>query len=206
MKNIIAIIYILLLLLLYSKSYSQYIPHVDSMGQHLHWSLKDKINKSDIVVEGVVINDTRADGFLGSKGNVFTSVIIRVSKVFKGEIKDTIIELVIEGGTRPSGQFKGYQTGSMGGYIGKDYEGLFFLRTNNSTIQSRKNVQSYFLLYFNSYIVYDSYKWVHTAAVDGKSTEDFEKDIYKPIEAITGTPRKVIGLMPFEEAAEKQQK
>jgi hypothetical protein len=202
MKNIIAIIYILLLLLLYSKSYSQYIPRVDSMGQHLHWSLEDKINKSDLVVEGVVINNTRADGFIGSKGSVFTSSIIRVSKVFKGDIKDTIIELITEGGTLPDGS----ETGSNGSFIGKDYEGLFFLRMNNSTIQSGKNIEHYFFLYFNSYIVYDSYKWVHTAAVNGKSTEDFEKDIYKPIEAITGTPRKVIGLMPFEEAAKKQQK
>jgi hypothetical protein len=204
-KNIISIFFFFF----FQTAYCQHIPESDKVKPHEHLTLTDDINKSDVVIEGEVINQPRTDGFLldPKSTTVFTSIIIRVSKIFKGDIKDTIIELVNEGGTIPGGPFKGVQSGADGSFIGKGYEGIFFLRPNNTSIQSGKNIQSFLLLYFNSYIVYANpmRSKYHTTYFDGEKITDFEKGLYEPIEAITDTPRKVVGLMPFE-IAEKQQK
>jgi hypothetical protein len=203
MKKIINILFIIILLAP-GKIYCQQIPPNNNIVRHVPLTLADKVNKSDAVVEGIVINQTRGEGFRGSKGNIFTPAVIRITKVFKGDIKDTIIELISDGGMTSSGS----QTSSMWGLVFKGYQGIFFLRENNSSIQSGLYTKSYLFVYENSYIYYSTIprSTFHSAYFEGKNIEDFENILYKPIEAITGTPRKVIGLMPFEEAAKKQQK
>jgi hypothetical protein len=199
MKNSINIFCILFLLLFYTSSYSQSIPRIDSMGEHLHWNLEDKINKSDAVVEGVIINETRWGdaSFFGpqGKGVIFTSIIIRVSRVFKGEIKDTIIELVTDGGRSSDG----LNTSSTWGMLYKGQEGVFFLRQNNTTIQSGKNIQSFLYLHSKSVMLYNHGQPYYPITHDGtKRYDDLEKELYPAIETITGRPAKVVGVRTFQ--------
>ena len=78
-----------------------------------------------------------------------TSIVIRVSRIFKGDITDTIIELITDGG----GPYpNGVLFTSWWGMLSKGDNGIFFLRVNNSSIQSGKNIQSFFYLYPHSWI------------------------------------------------------
>jgi hypothetical protein len=205
MKNIINTACVFLALFFCGSIYAQHIPQSDRIQPFTSLTLDDKVNKSDAVVEGRVINETRADGFFldPNSRRVFTSVIIKVSRVFKGDIKDTTIELVIDGGTFPSGQFKGVEESSALGWLSRDEEGIFFLRSNNTNIQSGKSIQSFFYLYAKSIMIYGigvppRYPFAHDGA---KKYDSLDKDLYPAFESITGTKAKVIGLNSFETSA-----
>jgi hypothetical protein len=202
------LIYILFSLAFLTNSYAQTIPPAENIPAHIaHLSFEDRVSKSDAIVEGKVIG---TDGFLGLKGSVFTSVIIQISKIFKGDIKDTIVELVIEGGTIPSGPYKGAITAAIDGccpLLYKGMGGMFFLRQNNSSIQSGKKIQSYFYLQGLSLFYYHTDPFNPPATGPDQQYHDLEKELYEPIEAITGSPRKTIGPNLIEiETAKKQQK
>lgn len=202
MKNIINLFCILSLTLFFGNAYSQHIPYIDSTGT-ADWTLADKINKSDALIEGRVI---KTDGFLldPKSKRVFTSITIRVSRIFKGDIKDSVIELITDGGTFPSGENKGVKTTSQWGMRYEGEEGLFFLRKNSSTIQSRKNIQSYFYLYGKSVLLYSHSEPYYPITHDGaKRYDDLGKELYPDIQSITGTPAKVTGLNSFEAAKKK---
>jgi hypothetical protein len=171
------------------ENYKDNIPLSEKIQSPVNMSFGDRVNKSDAIVEGQVIGTN----LFSTPKNLFTSATIKISKIFKGDIKDTIIEIITDGAIFPTGS----RRASLWGMLSKGQSGLFFLRINNSAIQSGKKLQSYFYLYDHSFRLYDKLT----------KSNDLDKDIYQPIEAITGTPRKVIGLNLIEiEAAKKQQK
>ncbi len=59
-------------------------------------SLAEKVAKADAVIEGMVIETKGYDS--KDKSTIYTSALVRVSKIFKGTVSDIIIELVFEGG------------------------------------------------------------------------------------------------------------
>jgi hypothetical protein len=210
MIKTISIQTIICLCLLSIQSKAQDIPMSDKFKPGTSLSLENKVKFSDAVIEGVVINETRTDCFLldSMSRNAFTSVLIKVSRIFEGEIKDSIIELVLDGGRIPTGEFKGVQGGDHCGFLGKGYQGIFFLRDNATAIQSGKKFQSFFYLYPNSLIYYSDNSMptaTPSAYINGKLSSDLENDVYRPIEAITHTNPKILGPNSFEIAAAKNQ-
>ena len=208
MKRISLLVWLALLV---GQINAQTIPNPDSSSAHVHLSFDDKVNKADAIIEGTVISEVMrgANGFIGPQGNVFSSVEIKISKIFKGEIKDTIIELVMDGGTYPSGEHKGWSANTSYGWLFKGYEGVFFLRKNNSDIQSGKKLQSFFYLRgLTTAFGYQHNPSGFPIVFNGENKfYDLEKEFFQKIESITHIPRKVLALNSFEiENAKKGKK
>jgi hypothetical protein len=60
-----------------------------------NYALEERVKQSDIVIEGEVI---KAEGFSVDSVAIYTSAIVRISKIFKGNISDSTIEVVLIGG------------------------------------------------------------------------------------------------------------
>lgn len=181
---------------IYQNKRTSAIAPSDKVSPHANLTLEDKIAKSDAVIEGEIQNVTY---FLDTKNNVYTSSTIRVSRIFKGGNKDTTIELITDGGIYPNGASRG----SLWGTAAIGQKGIFFLRLNDSPTHSKKKMQSYFYLSPNSLIEYGDYLTFY----ENKQITDMDTDLFRPIEAITHSPVKVLGPNMFEtEAAKKQNK
>jgi len=177
---------------------AQEIPRNKDIPNNSHVTFTDNVIKSDLITEARLISK---EGFMYNDG-IYTSCIYRLLKVFKGDIKDTVIELIIPGGFMPNigGADVGYAIPVP------DFEGFFFLRVNKSAIQSGTHLKSYFYTYGQSGMGYNHVPG-YSIAFDGENHyNDLEKDLYEPIEAITHTPRKILGLNSFEIEAQKQKK
>jgi hypothetical protein len=157
------------------KSYKGAIPLSDKVSSLRHISLEDRVGMADLIIEGEVISTS---SFTGSEKNIFTSAAVRVSKIFKGEINDTIIEIITDGFESQNG----YKLTSHWGLLYKGQRGLFYLRNNNSTLRSGKALKSYFYVYDYSFRLYNYLP----------KSFDYDLNIYRPIEAITGIKRKSI--------------
>jgi hypothetical protein len=166
-------------------------------------TLEEKVTKSDLVIEGLVESVT---GFRANKGNIYTSVIIRITKLFKGTVSDSIIEVIVDGGTADSILVMV----SHGLILSTGMEGIFLLSPNQTEVKYAKEVKSFIPLYGErSYIGYHPEIYMvahHVATCKGVTYDDLEKDLFEPIEAVTKTPRKVMGLNMFERKAAITQK
>lgn len=101
--------------------------------------LEERVNQSALIIEGEVISqksfwDARHD-------NIYTSNIIKVYKIFKGELKERELELITEGGTVGL-QMHVYSTSLK---LSVSQQGTFFLKdqqaisnTPNKSIRSTK--------------------------------------------------------------------
>jgi hypothetical protein len=164
-------------------------------------TLDEKIEKSDVIIEGQVIN-TR--GFENDeKTSIYTSATIRISKIFKGAIVDSTIEIVFEGGKL--GDKRQILTHAF--YIDKGRDGIFFLKANNSSAVLGDKANSYILpMGTSSYIEYHHDPVNHPATSPGTSYDDIEKDLFQHIEAITKLPRIIIGSSIFDRKATTNRK
>ncbi|MDB5283552.1 MAG: hypothetical protein JWO06_2627 [Bacteroidota bacterium] len=158
------------------------------------------IAKADLVIEGRVISAT---GFMPDKGRVFTSAIVQITKMFKGTVKDSLVELVYYGGSC-DGIILIDARGGFG--LSKDMEGIFALLDNKTDNKLAKGLQSYF-----EPIEYIKYlpenirgPGNHTAYWAGNTYDDLEKEVFQPIEAITRQKRKVFGQNMFERPRQSQ--
>ncbi|WP_439880673.1 T9SS type A sorting domain-containing protein [Pontibacter sp. MBLB2868] len=97
--------------------------------QLIPMSLEERTSKADIVLEGEVISQK---AFWDSRHeNIYTSNIIKVYKVFKGEVQSKEIELITQGGT--VGMKMHVLSSAL--ELGKGEQGIFFL-SKNQPIQS----------------------------------------------------------------------
>jgi len=161
--------------------------------------LESVINQSDVVIEGKGI----AGKHFRVNGNIYTAVTVNVSKIFKGAISDTLIEVVYEGGCMMKDTSGGgiaieqCVTVSDGGFgVSPGSDGVLLLHANNTARLDPK---------IHSYMMYDYIKYHHggemvahhVATSRGVTYDDLEKDLFQRIEAATKTPRKVIKLNSF---------
>jgi hypothetical protein len=195
----------------YAQVYSHsigYLPISDTMRGYVGWSIEEKTQKSEAVIEGIGISSYWDAGFFDAKGHLFSSCLIRVSKVFKGNIKDSVIEIISEGGVVPSGPNKGDQQESIWCIPGEGSQGIFFLRHNTTGIQSGKGYQSFFLIHHCSVLRYQKpSKYYPITHNNSQKIDDLDRDLYPLIMSATHTPYKVLGLNSFEmDAAQKRRK
>jgi hypothetical protein len=195
MRQFISIIFFLVLFFSIDLCIAQSIPSSqDSI-------LETNVKISDLIVEGKVISSR---GFKSRKSQIFTSATIRVSKVFKGQISDTLIELVFYGG-----QYENTVAIVSDGFeISDGEEGIFFLKHNTTFANYRKELLSYEPEGLP--ISYHDWPYMvahHMATSQGVTYDDLEKDLFQRIESATGQKRKVFSPNMFEtEATKKQQK
>jgi len=157
------------------------------------------INDADLVIEGRVLSAT---GYRISTGQIYTSVIVKITKLFKGSITDSVVELVYYGGVSDS-----FAVFSSGGFsLSKGMEGIFAMQDNKTVSKLTKGPASYFEPIL--YVKYIDKKYRgpgnHPAFWKGLTFDNLEKDLFEPIEAITKTPRKVLGLNMFEQDKNKR--
>jgi hypothetical protein len=157
-------------------------------------SLEKNVSQADLIVEGHVVSTK----VFTDKGNAYTSAIIRITKVFKGNTSDSAIELIYAGGIADSIAVR--VTHGLG--LSPGMEGVFFLRENKSDAKFVNGMKSFKAVYGRkSYIEYHDQAHMvahHTATCVGVAYDDLENDLFKPIEATTGISRKVIGPNMFE--------
>jgi hypothetical protein len=194
MKTCVSIIFNAIFLLITITSFSQ----TDFQNYKVVPTLTTMINNSTLVVEGSVI-DTK--GFKNEKGNIFTSATVKVSKIFKGDVTDSTIQVVIEGGEVDDL----IVIVSHGTILSKETNGIFFLTSNKTDSSLNKDSVTYLMVWGNySCIRYNNNPYFPRAKYDGIGYNDFEKDLYPTIEGVTGTPVKVISSNLFEVEATKK--
>lgn len=195
MKTVLSICY--LLVALTKLSCAQTATQTDIVKLN---NLKDLVSQSSLVIEGRTI---KSKGFMQTDGKIFTSDIIKISKIFKGNISDSVIEVIFRGGSA-----NGIIAVSDAGLcMGAGEEGIFFLKDNKFDSAQYKDLQSFVPAFFSGcfieYFDKPHQKIAHNhVAINGTfAYDDLEKDLFEPIEAITGEPPKILGLNMFERTA-----
>jgi hypothetical protein len=142
------------------------------------------VSKSELIIE---VHAITSNSFKAQNHNIYTAVIYKVLKTFKGNYTDSIIEVVYEGGS-----VDGQETMVTDYYEGlSGDEGILFLNTK-SNISFNKNLQAYLP---NTGITYN--KFSRNARCIEIVFDDIEKEIFQPIEAATGQKRKVLNKNMF---------
>jgi hypothetical protein len=148
------------------------------------FSLERKVVNSNYIIEGEVL---KREFFLDKDSNIYTAAFVRVSRIFKGENIDSIIEIVYVGGYY-EGISIPYQmtTHSLNLVAGED--GILFLNRNNSKNKKQDSLQSYLTIYGRRGFIH----------YQGGDQAGLETGIYKDIAALTGQKIKVIGQNTLE--------
>jgi hypothetical protein len=144
--------------------------------------IQSLVKNSDLVIEAHVLS---TKGFKTNSG-IYTSATVRILKLFKGTINDSIIEVVSEfGQVDGEGVFP-----SDGGWfaLGPEEEGLLFLNVNTTVNKLKENLPSYVPSHGKASLIRYS----------GNTAVGLEKGLFADIEAVTGQKRKVLGLNEFE--------
>jgi len=193
MKSIISILSIIFILLCFNPCSAQQKSSPQT-PESKRVNLESAVLHSEIVIEG---HELSYKGFKAN-GRTYTSTMVKITKVFKGNISDSVIEVISEGGQVDGiGEFS-----SDGGFgVDPEDEGVIFLNTNKSEIKLRADLQSYSM--YCDMIRYHNN--VHRAVWGDVPYDDMEKDIFQVIEATTGQKRKVLGLNMFELPPRKRQ-
>jgi hypothetical protein len=168
---------------------------------------------SDAVIAGRIISATTFDGH---NSGLSVSAIVRIAYAFKGEIKDSLIEIIYHGyGTETDSFFaRGYSL-----YLKKGMDGVFFLNKNIYWPSLHHDLQSFvpvhrpnaFIAIMPSQQNSSTYIGVSDSIPNNNNSQttlysDIEKDIFQKIETITGQKRKILGLNIFEQEALKKQR
>jgi hypothetical protein len=166
----------------------------DIYSHHSCTPLADKVVKSPIVIEGVVLED--ADGY-HLKGGIWSSRIVEVSRVFKGALKIGVVEVVSWGGELGSG----FYTTSHGHHELpiKGQSAIFFL-TDTTDIYDVANIKLIDSL--SAYPIYQVHKFspialYHSVNSFKRFHLDIEKYAYQAIEKAAGQKRQTI-MLPAE--------
>jgi hypothetical protein len=161
--------------------------------------LENVIKQSDVIIEakGVAVKHFRINGA------IYTAITVNVLKVFKGNIADTIIEIVYEGGCMmkdtPNGAMAIEQcvTLSDGGFgVSPGSDGILLLHINN-TARLDTNLQSYMMFEYIKYHHGGEMVAHHIATSRGVTYDDLEIDLFQRIEKATNQPRKTLRRNSF---------
>ena len=155
--------------------------------------LKEKTTLSDVIIEGTIIETNSSK--LAESRLIYTSALIKVTKIFKGEIKDSIVELIYKGGRDSSG----FQPDKGVSLRTKGTEGIFFLLKNNSLSLGRKGIPSYtHVCNTNAMIIYNHYGIYQGNGTEGDYS-NLGKDLFPKLESIVNQKPIVFGLNSFEQ-------
>jgi len=201
MKSILFFFVTVSALLICSKSSAQNQKDSAYIHNYNQSSLIYKVNKSDIVVEGRVIN---LKYFNNDRNTV--SATIKLSKVFKGNFSGTTIELIFDAGVRTltltDGTTKviGYDVDPKLFTVNIGDEGIFLLNDNKTGRQLQKDLQSYIVtdVWLNDLLYSQKKGEPYIASCEGAVFKDVEKDVFQVIESTTGQKRKVLSQNSFE--------
>lgn len=148
-------------------------------------SLEERTQNSDIIIEGEVISQK---SFWDSRHeNIYTSNIIRVYKVFKGEVKAEEIELITKGGT--VGMKMHVHSTALD--LSKGEQGIFFL-SKNQPIQNTPGGQRVKTRAYAGPQGFINYNLAGGPVKDVFNEYTSVEDIYGKIKSITNAPIKVI--------------
>ncbi|NQY10722.1 MAG: hypothetical protein HRT71_14580 [Flavobacteriales bacterium] len=163
---------------------SVFVGRRDCMASRIYLATDTVIKYSPIIIEGNVIDVTPA--YWVDK-TIYTSYIIQVYKVFKGNMTKKYIEIPMRGGQIGNQIIHNSSCGSLH-LTGKGRTGIFFLSLPNKldTVLNKKfhnsgdSIAGHFIVHPN----YDVLSYGGYGNV--------EKNIYQHIESLTGQKRKII--------------
>jgi len=199
MRSILNTFWVIIFAIVYNACVAQ-VTHLAKDNALERW-----IAKADLIIEGRVLS---TETFMGENPHeAFTSAQIKVTKIFKGTLNDSIVEFVFMGGYYKGGVVLSSQAVNLGPLD----EGIFLLSENKSGNTIAKGMASYIEPHGEiSCILYHAKLKLpgnHYAVGGGFVCDDLEKDLFQRIEAATGQKRKILGPNIFEiNAAKKQQK
>ena len=170
-------------------------------------SLKEKIKVSELVFEGCVIADSTFWNFNATK--IYNLKYVLVSKQFKGNfVSDTVKIIIQESGSRVGGIIQEIEDGGQF-HLYKNIEGIFFckpvdthiyygIEVGNSIYQTnlRYGCDGFIQITCASKVPAHSHRAFNC---DGTFFDDVEKQLYQPIEKITGEKYKQLRLNCLEQ-------
>ncbi len=149
------------------------------------------IKRSPIIIEGKVISVPPA---YWADRTIYTSYIIQVYKVFKGNLTTQYIEIPMVGGQVGNESVEIASCGTLS-LAGKGQTAIFFLTTPNSLDTNAKK------MFFNSGDTIAKHFIIHPYydALDFNDYKNIERDLYRHIEKLTGQKRKIISRPEVED-------
>ncbi|MBS1618017.1 MAG: hypothetical protein JST76_05840, partial [Bacteroidetes bacterium] len=154
------------------------------------FKLDEAVHTADAVVEAVVENISCIE----NKTGIYAIATLRLTKTFKGNENDSVLQA-----TYPGGFCNGdYAIVSHGISLHKGQDGLFFLHSDSSGSKSDTLPTDYHLSLVITYHHGASVLDHHIASYRGVAWDDLERDLLRPIEAITKKPRHILAPAPFE--------
>ncbi len=150
------------------------------------------IRHSPIIIEGKVVSVTPA--YWASR-MIYTSYIVQVYKLFKGNLTAKFVEIPMEGGTVGNESLDIPSCGTLG-LLGREQTGIFFLNTPNPLdTNTNKRFLSSGDTIAKNFIVHPYYD-----ALGYGGYANIERDLFKHIEQLTGQKRKTISRPEVEDA------
>jgi hypothetical protein len=143
-------------------------------------SLDEKVQHSSLIVEGKV---TEQKSFWNPQHTmIFTSNTIEVSKVFKGTLRETAIEILTQGGSVGSN----YIEASDLLVLSKDQVGVFFCFPNSIQLRSPQSKKTLFDVYSSAqgFLNYDLAR--NTASAPFEEYKDITNRLYPELTKRTG--------------------
>ena len=159
-------------------------------GSRIYWPTDEVIKKSPIIIEGKVISVPPA---YWSSRMIYTSYIVQVYKLFKGNLQREFIEIPMEGGWVGD---EGVDIPSCGtlGILGKGQTGIFFLSDppnydpGKTISPSGDTIAKNFVIH----LYYDCMGSGKDPWSQATIPANIEHDWYQYIEKLTGQKRKII--------------
>ena len=166
-------------------------------------NIEELVNHADVIVEGQV---SEIECFIDKDSVIYTSAKIKISKIFKGANIDSTIELVYLGGHYDGITIAYQNISSHSLSLIKGRDGIFFLKSNKTDPSLRIGMKCYSVINMRGRFIEYYHDHVNPPAVCfNVSYNDLENELFKSIEMITQTKRKVLGLNTFEiEEAKKK--
>lgn len=168
---------------------------LQSYSSRIYIPIDTIIKKCPLIVEGKVVSIPPA--YWGGQ-MIYTSYVVQVYKIFKGDINTTFIEIPLEGGIVGNDILSIPSCGTLS-LAGLGQTGIFFLNNPNiSDSTANKKFLSSGDTLAKNFIVrafYDT--WVY------QNNANTEKDVYCHIEALTKIKRKIISRPEVEDATVK---
>jgi len=161
--------------------------------------LVSKVKSSPIVIEGMVIENGR--GYYPKSRGIWTSQLVEVTRIFKGEIEQEVIEVIVHGG-----ELGGVALSMSHGQLSlppKGTSAVFFLRSpwetkdllDGQMIDSLSPYPVYYEHYYDPLSLYPNSSDYYSFH------RNIEKNTYQAIEKAAGQPRKNIRLPAVPDSA-----
>ncbi len=162
----------------------------DVKGQLVQLSLEQRVLNSEVVFEGKVIGQSAS--WDESRRHIYTTNLVSVYKVFKGELKSSIVEVITIGGT------VGNEREEVSYGLNLDEGAIGVFTCIPSTVKVPKTSKTQLRAYseIQGFIHYDLEAGVAKDVF--KVYPDISKDIYLQLEKITHVKYKILNKADFK--------